>query len=213
MVADRNLQTKIGGRPNVRAPKGKKQIDFGAPPPDASNCQQFGERGFVIRLGEPGEIELAAGDGCGQIACIAHLLPAKPARAQCRVVEGEKRLGRQRAAEPDQPLVHRRRGVDRHLLLQDDVQERAKPVAAAAKPRRTGLLQDFGKGRLDRENGDPFDQALRGVDRPFGPLPDRAHRAAPANRDADCRNDLARAVRPVRPSIPIPPFAARNLMA
>jgi hypothetical protein len=77
MAADRDLQTEIRGRPNIRPSQRKQQINFGAPPPDASDCKELGERSLVIRHGEPREIECAAADHISEMACISHFLPTE----------------------------------------------------------------------------------------------------------------------------------------
>ena len=51
-LADRDLQAEIGGRPDIGTSERKDQVDLGAPPPDALECEQPGQRGLVIGLGE-----------------------------------------------------------------------------------------------------------------------------------------------------------------
>ena len=216
MVPYRNLQTEIGGGPNIRPSQRKEQIDFGAPPSDTSNRQELGERSLVIRRGKPNEIERAAGDHLGEMARISHFLSAEAARAERRVIEGEEPLRYQRIAQPKKPLVHSCGGVDRHLLLENYVQQRAEPVAAATKPRRPRTLQDRGEKRLGSENGDPFGEALRRVDRCLELRRVRAHGAASAtstNLAAPSHHRLAWAFHSDPPSISIRPFARSVLMA
>jgi hypothetical protein len=216
MLPDRNLQTEIGGGPNIRPSQRKEQVDFGAPPPDTSDRQELGERGLVIRRGKPNEIERAAGDHLGEMARISHFLSAEAARAVRRVIEGEEPLRHQRVAQPNKPLVHRCGGVDRHLLLENYVQKRAEPVAAAAKLRRPRTLQDRGEKRLGSENGNPFGEALRRIDRSLELRRVSAHGVASAtttNRSAASHHRFARAFHSDAPSISIRLFAGSVLMA
>jgi len=122
MIAKRDLQTQIGSRPNIGSAKCKQQIDLGAPSPDSPEGQKFGEGSLVLGGVEAGEIELAVINRRGKSAGIAHLLPAEATGAQRAVVEREESFRHQRPADPEQPPVHRRSGVNRHLLLEDDVQ-------------------------------------------------------------------------------------------
>src|ERR1700730_3126548 len=124
-VGYRDLQTKIGGRPDIRPPQREYQIDFGAPPSDALERQQLG----------PGSL----------------------------IVDYQKGCRRQRAAECQEPSVHRCRGIDRHLLLENDVQKRPEPIAAAAKTRRTRMGEDAGKHRFGSEDRYPLGETLRGI--------------------------------------------------
>jgi hypothetical protein len=159
----RELQTKIGGRPDIGPPQREYQIDFGAPPSDALERQQLGHGSLVVGAGEPDKIERAAGDQLGEMAGIAHLLAAETAGTKGRIVERKKGCRRQRATEREEPSVHRCRGIDRHLLLENDVQKRAKPIAAAAKTRRTRMGEDAGKHRLGSEDRYPLGETLRGI--------------------------------------------------
>jgi len=162
-VGYRDLQTKIGGRPDIRPPQREDQIDFSTPPSDALERQQLGHGGLVVGASEPDKIERAAGDQLGEMAGIAHLLAAEATGAKGRIVERKKGCRRQRATEREEPSVHRCRGIDRHLLLENDVQKRAEPIAAAAKTRRTRMGEDAGKHRLGSENRYPLGQTLRGI--------------------------------------------------
>ena len=162
-VRYRELQTKIGGRPDIRAPQREYQIDFGAPPSDALDREQLSHGSLVIGPSQADKIELPAGDQFGEMTGIAHLLAAETAGAKDRIIESEKGFRRQWAANPDELLVHGCRRVDRHLLLEDDVQKRAEPVAAAAKTRWTRMGEDTGKHRLSSENRYPLGEALRGI--------------------------------------------------
>src|SRR6516164_6521182 len=175
MLPDCSLQTEIARRPDVRPAEREEHINFRAPSPDALDRQQLGESGLILGPAEPGEIEFAAGDHLGERAGIAHLLAAKAARTKGRVVERQKGCGGQWAAELYEPAVHRCRGVDRHLLLEDDVQQCAKAIAAAAKPRRPGALQYLIENRLGSEDRDPFSETRRGIDWTAGSLPFPAH--------------------------------------
>src|ERR1700757_3010489 len=60
-VGDRELQTKIGGRPDIRPPQREYQIDFGAPPSDALDRQQLGHGSLVIGASQSGKIEHPTG--------------------------------------------------------------------------------------------------------------------------------------------------------
>src|SRR5262249_51153543 len=102
-VRDRELQTKVGGRPNISSSQREYQIDFGAPPSDALERQQLGHGSLVVGASEPDKIERAAGDQLGEIAGIAHLLAAEAAGTKGRIVERKKGCGRQRATERDEP--------------------------------------------------------------------------------------------------------------
>src|SRR4029077_11236755 len=117
-VRYRELQTKIGGRPDIRPPQREYQIDFGAPPSDALERQQLGHGSLVVGASEADKIERAAGDQLRDVAGIAHLLAGGVTGAKGRIVEREKGGRRQRAAEREEPSVHRGRGIDRHLLLE-----------------------------------------------------------------------------------------------
>src|SRR6202011_1853681 len=108
-------------------------------------------------------IKLAAGDQLGEMAGIAHLLAAEAAGAKGRIIESKKGCRRQRATKRDEPSVHGCRRIDRHLLLENYVQKRAEPIAAAAKTRRTRMREDTGKNRLGSENRYPLSEALRGI--------------------------------------------------
>jgi hypothetical protein len=151
---DGELQAEIGGRPDVGAAEREDQIDLGAPPPDP--LERYQRRpGLVVRHpGKRGEIEPPARHRIGETARIGNFLPAEAAALQCRVVEREKILRRQRPAGFGKPPVHRRRRVDRHLLLEDDVQQRRKPVRASPEARRPGPCQDRGEYTLAAERGD-----------------------------------------------------------
>src|SRR6266481_6933212 len=105
-VRYRDLQTKIGCRPDIRPSQREYQIDFGAPPSDALDRQQLGHGGLVIGASEPDKIELAAGDQFGEATGIAHLLAAEAARAKDRIIESEKSFRHQRAAKPDELSMH-----------------------------------------------------------------------------------------------------------
>src|SRR5438552_10641372 len=59
-VGYRELQTKIGGRPDIRPSQCEYQIDFRTPPSDALERQQLGHGRLVIGASEPDKIELAA---------------------------------------------------------------------------------------------------------------------------------------------------------
>jgi hypothetical protein len=122
-------------------------------------------RGLVIGLGEAGEVEFAADDLFSEVTGVTHLLPAEAAGAQSSVVEREERIRHERSAQPAQPAVHCRRGIDRHLLLENDVQQGPEAVSAAAKARRSRLLQDRGEDRLGRKHGDSVSQAFRRIQR------------------------------------------------
>ena len=164
-VGYRDLQTKIGGRPDIRPPQREYQIDFGAPPSDALERQQLGHGSLVVGASEADKIERAAGDQLGEMAGIAHLLAAEATGAKGRIVECQKGCRRQRAAECQEPSVHRCRGIDRHLLLENDVQKRAEPIATTAKTRRTRMSEDAGKHRFGSENRYPLGETLRGIGR------------------------------------------------
>jgi Protein of unknown function (DUF1499) len=160
MLANRHLQTEIGGRPNIRPSEREQQIDFSAPSPDSPNRQQLGQGSLILGGAKPSEIDPAA----------------ETAGAEGHVLESKKGFRRQRAANPDQPPVHCRGGINRHLLLEDDVQQRAEPVATPAKSRRPGFLEYLCKMRLDCEDRDPFGEAFGRINRGVGPLSRTAHR-------------------------------------
>src|SRR5438477_9933155 len=77
-------------------------------------------------------------------------------------------------AQPGEPAVHRGGGIDRDLLLKNDVQERSKAVTPPAEARLTGAIEDGVRPRLAAERFDPFFQTLRRVD--------RAHTVSPKAR-------------------------------
>jgi hypothetical protein len=52
--------------------------------------------------------------------------------------------------------MHRRRRVDRDLLLENDVQERWKAVLPAAEARLAGAVDDGAKQRLAGKDGNAF---------------------------------------------------------
>jgi Protein of unknown function (DUF1499) len=162
-VGYRDLQTKIGGRPDIRPPQREYQIDFSTPPSDALERQQLGHGSLVVGASEADKIERAAGDQLGEMAGIARLLAAEATGAKGRIVESKKGFGRQRTAKSDKLSVHGCRGIDRHLLLEDDVQKGAEPIAAAAKTRRTRMGEDAGKHRFGSENRYPLGETLRGI--------------------------------------------------
>jgi Protein of unknown function (DUF1499) len=112
-------------------------------------------------------------------------------------------------AQPNEPLVHSRSRIDRYLLLEDNVEKRAEPVAATAEARRTRPLQDLSEKRLGRENGDPFGEALRRIDFCLALRSSLALGAASAasfNRDIGSRHDFARAFHRDPSSISIRPL-------
>src|SRR5204862_7296054 len=118
---------------------------------------------------------------------IIQLLPAEAAGAQCCVVEREERLRRERMAQPGEPAVHRGGGIDRDLLLKNDVQERREAVTPPAEARLTGAIEDGAKHRLAGERLDPLFQTLRRVDQAHKVSPKAR---APAGR-ACCRHSAA----------------------
>jgi len=160
---DRKLQTKIGGRPDVRPTQRKEQIDFGAPPADASECEQLRQSGFIRRRRQPRKIETPLLHRRGKIARISHLLSAEPARTQGWVVERKEGGGYQRMTQPDESVVHLCRRIDRDLLLEDNVQQSTKPVAATTEARRPGAFQYSGEKRLSYEDRNAFSKTLRRV--------------------------------------------------
>src|SRR5579884_3640678 len=89
---DRDLQAEIGGGPDVRPPEREEQINFGAPPADALNLAQRREGRLILGRGEPVEVEIAGGDGCGKAPGIFPLLAAEAAPAQTAFVKGKKAL-------------------------------------------------------------------------------------------------------------------------
>src|SRR6266851_1779770 len=101
------LQPEIAGGPDIRPAEREDQIDFGAPPPDALEANEGGKRCRIIGTSEPDEIKFAARHRRSQPAGVIHLLPAEAAAAQRGVVEGEKRRGRKRLAQPGEPAVSR----------------------------------------------------------------------------------------------------------
>ena len=170
-VGDRELQAEIGGRPDVAAAEREDQIDLGAPAADPLEADQLGQHRRDAGRLEPGEIEGAADYRRGQPAGIIHFMPAEAAAPQRRVVERQKRLGGQWPAQLGEPAVHRRGGIDRHLLFEDDVQQRREAVAAAAEARHAGAVEDGAEHRLPGEHLHPFFQVLRRVDQLHGISP------------------------------------------
>ncbi len=117
----RELQPEVARGPDIGAAEREDQVDLGAPPPDALEADQSGESEGIVGVSEPDEIKFAARDRSGQPAGVIHLLSAETTAPQRSIVEGKKRLWQKRVAQPDEPAVHRRGGVDRDLLFEDDV--------------------------------------------------------------------------------------------
>ncbi len=79
---------------------------------------------------------------------------------------------------PDQSMVHLCRGVDRDLLLKDDVQQGAEPVAAAPEPRRAGGSQYRGEDWFRCEGRNALGETMRRVTRMrLAFVPRRTHSA------------------------------------
>src|SRR5436190_1586755 len=91
--------------------------------------------------------------------------PMHSTAASCkpRSPAGQTRPGRERLTQPDKPAVHRRGGVDRDLLFEDDMQERRKAVAAPAEARHAGALEDRAKHRLLAEGFNALIQIPRRI--------------------------------------------------
>src|SRR5947209_20455203 len=64
--ADRDLQSEIVGRPDVRAAERKDEVDLGAPAADSLKGNQFRERILVGDRLKPGEIQPPVADGSGE---------------------------------------------------------------------------------------------------------------------------------------------------
>ena len=64
--------------------------------------------------------------------------------------------------------MHRRRSIDRHLLLEDDVQQRRETVAPAAEARRTGMIENGAEHGLPGERLYPFFEMLRRIHQSHG---------------------------------------------
>src|SRR4051812_19231671 len=88
--------------------------------------------------------------------------------------------------------MHRRRGIDRDLLLEDDMQQRGETVAAAAKARHAGAIENGTEHGLPGERLYPLLQMLRRVDQLHSVSPIRR---APAGT-ACCRHSAAPAPGP-----------------
>ena len=56
MFANRDLQAKITGGPNVWSAKREEQINFGTPAPNSSDGQQLGQSRLIFGSGKPREI-------------------------------------------------------------------------------------------------------------------------------------------------------------
>src|SRR5205823_9197717 len=112
---------------------------------------------------QPAEIERAARDRLRQTTRIIHLLPAEATGAQRRIVERQKRFRSERPAQSAEAAMHRRRSIDRDLLLEDDVQQRRETVAAAAEARHAGAIENGAEHGLPGERLYPFFEMLRRV--------------------------------------------------
>ena len=61
--------------------------------------------------------------------------------------------------------MHRRRGVDRDLLFENDMQQRRETITAAAKPRHAGAIENGAKNRFAGQRVNSLFQMLRRVNR------------------------------------------------
>src|SRR5438094_8511064 len=95
-------------------------------------------------------------------------------------------------AQPGEPAVHRGCGIDRDLLLENDVQERREAVTPPAEARLTGAIEDGAEHRLAGARLDPLFRTVRRVDHAHKV----SHKAgAPAGREC-CGHSAAPASGP-----------------
>jgi hypothetical protein len=80
------------------------------------------------------EIQTTAGDGLGQMPPVNNLLPTEPRALKLCLVEREETRGRERRSQSRQAFKCGSGRSERHLLFQNDVQQRRK--ARLTKPRR-----------------------------------------------------------------------------
>lgn len=81
----------------------------------------------VLHLGERARVELARHDGLSELADVLALLPCQTGASQGRLVEFGDRLRGHGACDPLDPSVRRSTGRERHLLLEDDLNEGLEP--------------------------------------------------------------------------------------
>src|SRR5439155_21276356 len=120
-------------RPDIGPQQAHRQIDVRGPSPDPAEPDEPRADGIVGQARENFQIETVQ-ERDGEVAGVARLLPAEPDRAQLHVVERQQPRGGRIPDRDDEPIERGLRGGERHLLLQDEMDERG--VAGVARPER-----------------------------------------------------------------------------
>jgi hypothetical protein len=139
---DRHLQRQIARRPDIVPPQGEQQEDLSAP---VSEAAEFHDRGQGLLVSEPSEPlgrEAPIKNRAREAAGIADLLPREAAVLKCVLIELEEAPRRQRPTVLLEAFPEFGRDIERELLLQDNVQERAEARGPAREARQAIGLED-----------------------------------------------------------------------
>lgn len=127
---------------NVGPAKSHQEVNVGCPFADAFELCELGFDLRVIKGLQPVEVDAPFDHGFGEVTGIRGLLPAEAVRSQLLIGALDQTVRRQ-LANPRRKLIktgHGRR--QRHLLFEDDLQERRETLRAVPKRRRTVRLKN-----------------------------------------------------------------------
>jgi hypothetical protein len=102
----------------------------------------------VVHLGERARIEFPGHDGVSELADVPALLPGQAGAAQGRLVEPGDGLRCHGARDPLEAPVRRSAGRERHLLLEDDLDQGLEAWRPIPEGRRPMTGDDRGEMRV-----------------------------------------------------------------
>jgi hypothetical protein len=133
---------EIAARPDVRSPENHQEVNVRSPTADAFDLLELRFHRFILHRSERVKFQSAFDDRLGKVTAVTGLLPAEAASLERCVVELQKAARCQRPCEFYQTVMSRPRRGKRHLLFEDDVNERREAGLASPKRRRAESLHD-----------------------------------------------------------------------
>lgn len=141
-LAERRDQREVAVRPDVSSAECHQEIDVGGPRADALQPDQCRVGVVIVHTGKRARIELARNDRLSELADVPALLSGQPGASQGRLVESGDGLRCHRARGPLEPSVGRSACRERHLLLEDDLNEGLESWCAIPQRRRPEPFDD-----------------------------------------------------------------------